>query len=292
MMKSAAALWESLRPGQWTKNLFLFAGLLFSRNLFQPDLLARALAGFGIFCLLSGAIYLWNDLADRPQDRRHPAKAGRPLASGRLKVSHAVAALLVLLAVSLIGAVSLGRAFFLTACLYFLLQVLYIFFLKRAVILDVFAVTGGFVLRVAAGTAAVAVEISSWLLICTIFLALFISLGKRRQELAAAGGKATERRQVLGEYTLPLLDQMISVATACTVLAYTLYTQSEETVVRFGTRGLIWTVLFVLYGVFRYLYLIHCEGIGEEPETVLLTDKPLMAAAAGWILTVFWMIYG
>lgn len=285
------ALWQGLRPHQWTKNFFLFAGLLFSRNLFDPVLLGRVMLAFGVFCLLSGAVYLVNDLADLAQDRRHPAKSRRPLASGRLSPAPACLAAGVLAALSLGAALWLGPGFFQVAAGYLLLQAGYQWALRHAVILDVFAIAAGFALRVVAGAVVIAVEASSWLILCTIFLSLFIALGKRRQELAARGGTGPSGRRVLEEYSLDLLDQMISVVAASTVIAYSLYTMSEETFTRFGTRNLVWTVPFVLYGILRYLYLIHRKGVGEEPEAVLLSDRPLLAAGLLWVLAAAFIIY-
>lgn len=285
-----AALWTSLRPTQWTKNLFVFAGVLFSENLLDPGLLLRVCLAFALFCLLSSAAYLLNDLADLPFDRRHPAKSKRPLASGVLPTSQAKIAWLVLCGAGLAGAYVLSFPFFRVALAYLFLQTAYTFSLKRVVILDVFAVAFGFVLRALAGTAVIGVAASRWFLICALFLSLFIALGKRRQELAS-GEAAARARPVLARYSPYLLDQMISVVTASTVIAYCLYTVSEETVARFGTGNLILTVPFVLYGVLRYLYLIHREGGGEEPERLLFADKPLLAAVLLWAAAAGAVIY-
>lgn len=285
-------LWESLRPRQWTKNLFLFAGILFSRNLTNPAALWKVIAAFGLFCLLSGAVYLMNDLIDREADRRHPVKSRRPIASGRLSIAWAQAVLIVLIPFCLGAATLLSRPFFLTVLGYLGLQVTYFFLLKEAVILDVFAIAGGFALRVLAGAAVIEVEVSSWFLICTIFLSLFLGLGKRRQELVTGVGSEHRSRPVLGEYSPSLLDQMISVVAASTVVTYALYTMSEETILRFGSRDLVLTVPFVVYGILRYLYLIHQKGIGEEPEAALLTDRPLLVASLLWVLVAAAVIYG
>jgi 4-hydroxybenzoate polyprenyltransferase len=291
-MKICYYVWQSLRPKQWSKNLLVFAGILFSQNIVNLPLLFKAIFAFFVFCLLSGAVYMLNDITDVKKDRLHPVKSQRPLAAGRLRVSHAVLILIFFIAFALGLSYYLSLSFFLVALAYFLLQLAYSFSLKRIVILDVFAVAGGFVLRVVAGTVAINVEISSWLLICTIFLALFLGLSKRRHELVVLGAGAKNHRAVLSRYSPYLLDQMISVVTASTLVAYCLYTMSEETIEKFGTRNLIFTIPFVLYGIFRYLYLVHQEGEGGSPENILITDKPLLVAIVLWILTIVIVLYG
>jgi 4-hydroxybenzoate polyprenyltransferase len=290
MGKNLFYLLESLRPKQWIKNLFIFAGILFSQNLLNLRLLTKTIEAFLIFCILSGAVYIVNDIVDREKDKLHPYKSKRPIASGKLKVSSALMAVSLFVPLALILAFFLNRNFFLVSIGYFLLQVGYSFVFKNIVILDVFAVALGFVLRVAAGTIVIEVSISSWLLVCTILLALFLGLSKRRHELVVLGD-AEGHRAVLREYSPYLLDQMISVVTASTVIAYTLYTMSGETIRKFGTKNLIFTVPFVLYGVFRYLYLIHQKGAGGSPEILIVTDKPLIIDILLWIITVFIIIY-
>ena len=282
---------ESLRPVQWTKNLFVFAGILFSQNIFNFPLLAKAIYAFFIFCLLSGSVYILNDLTDLKEDRRHPVKCNRPLASGRLKKSKAILALVILLSFSLGMAYSLDISFFLVVLAYLLLQVLYSFFLKSIVILDVFAVAGGFLLRVVAGAVVIDIEISSWLLICTIFLSLFLALGKRRHNLIVVGEGAQSYRKVRGGYDLSLLDQMIFIISALTPLSYILYTLSEETVAKFRTKNLIFTVPFVFYGIFRYLYLIYHKGAGGNPENILIRDIPLIVDILLWVGAVGIILY-
>jgi 4-hydroxybenzoate polyprenyltransferase len=282
---------ESARPRQWTKNCFVFAALLFSKNLFNVPLLFRAVFAFIIFCLLSGCVYLLNDIVDLTGDKIHPVKSRRPLASGRLGISEAMWVLVILTPLSLGASLYLNVSFFLVALTYVLAQLAYSFFLKHIVILDVFAVTLGFVLRVAAGALAIDVESSSWFLICATLLALFLALSKRRHELVTLELNAPSHRKVLSEYSPDLLDQMMSVVTASTVIAYSLYTMSEETITRVGTRNLIYTVPFVLYGIFRYLYLIHKKGEGGNPEMVLITDKPLMIDILLWVITVAIVLY-
>jgi 4-hydroxybenzoate polyprenyltransferase len=282
---------KSMRPNQCTKNLFVFAALLFSRNLFNLPLLLTTSLAFFIFCLLSGCVYIVNDLVDLESDKRHPLKSQRPLASGKLKFSEAVGALIILVPVSLGFSFHMGTPFFLTALGYLFLQLAYSFLLKHLIILDVLSVACGFVLRVAAGAVVIQVEISPWLLICTILLALFLAFSKRRHELVLLEEGAQDHRKILKEYSPYLLDQMISVVTASTVMAYALYTMSGETIRKFGTKNLIFTIPFVLYGIFRYLYLIHQKKAGGNPESIVLTDRPLIIAIILWIIAVALILY-
>jgi 4-hydroxybenzoate polyprenyltransferase len=286
-----AALLVSVRPRQWIKNLFVFAGLIFSHKLFTADA-PRALAAFAVFCALSGAVYLLNDVADRERDRAHPVKRARPVAAGALSVRGALVAALVLAVAALAGAGALGRPFLLTAVAYVALLGLYSTTLKHVVLVDVITVAAGFVLRAAGGATAIDVEISGALLICTFLIALFLALGKRRHEVLTLDAEATRHRPVLAEYTAPLLDQMIAVVTASTVTAYALYTMSTETVARFDTRLLPATLLFVLYGIFRFLYLLYRRQLGGNPSELFLNDRALLANAALWVLAVLVIIYG
>ena len=279
-------IWEllrALRPQQWIKNLFVFAPLIFSQNVLNRALVLRAGLAFLAFCLISSAVYLLNDLRDIEEDRQHPLKVQRPLASGRLKRSAAVAPLAIIAPAGFLVALLVNRSFVFIALGYFALQIAYTLWLKHVVILDVFVVAAGFLLRVVAGGFAIHVYLSSWLLICTTLLALFLAMGKRRHEIVLMEGRAASHRPILKEYNTYLLDQMISVVTASTLLAYCLYTISEETVAKFGTRNLIFTVPFVLYGIFRYLYLIHQKAEGGTPESLIIRDKPLLVAIALWI---------
>ncbi len=277
-------IFKSLRPQQWIKNFFIFAPLVFSRNLLQANAVLAATATFVVFCIVSSAHYIFNDLMDIEEDKLHPIKSRRPLASGRLKKSSAVAAMLVLAALGLGLAAAIGLPILIVSLVYLVLQVAYSIRLKHVVILDVFVVAAGFVIRVVAGGLAIKVMISSWLLICTMLLALFLAMSKRRHELVLLDSGAAQHRPILKEYNTYLLDQMISVVTASTLVAYCLYTISEETVAKFGTRRLIWTVPFVLYGIFRYLYLIHQKNEGGSPEHLILKDKPLLADIFCWII--------
>jgi len=286
-----ALLIRSLRPGQWTKNLVVFAGLIFGRELLHASSVWRAIAAFAVFCALSGAVYLVNDIMDREADRRHPLKARRPIASGALAPNVAGAAAGVLALGALAAAFALGVPFGLVALGYVLLQFAYSGPLKHVVILDVLAIAIGFVLRAAAGAVVVGVPISHWLLVVTILLALFLSLSKRRHELVLLAGGATEHRPILGEYSPYLLDQMISVVTASTLVAYIFYCISPETVQKFGTDMLGLTIPFPLYGIFRYLYLVHRREGGGSPSQMLLTDRPLLACVALWAAAVVVIVY-
>lgn len=282
---------KSLRPQQWIKNFFIFAPLIFSQNIFEPQLFLKTVIAFLVFCLLSGALYILNDLKDLEEDKNHPLKSKRPLAAGRLKKSHAVLFFVVLSAAALALTLVLNINFLAIALVYFLLQLSYSFWLKHVVILDVFIVAAGFFIRVIAGGYAIEVYMSPWLLICTLLLALFLAMSKRRHELILLEEEASEHRPILKEYSPYLLDQMIAVVTASTVITYCLYTISEETVTKFGTAKLIYTVPFVLYGIFRYLYLVHQRREGGSPEILVLKDKPLLMDIFLWILTAGLIIY-
>ncbi len=284
-------LFKSLRPQQWLKNLFIFAPLIFSENIFDRSLFLRTLLAFGIFCLLSGALYILNDLKDLEEDRRHPIKSKRPLARGELKKRQAIAGFVILSFISLLLAEVVNTEFLWICLIYFILQMAYSFSLKHVVILDVFIVAAGFFLRVIAGAVAIRVQISPWLLICTTLLALFLALSKRRHEIILLDKEAMNHRRILREYSPYLLDQMISVVTASTVIAYCLYTISGDTIEKFGTNKLILTVPFVLYGIFRYLYLIHQRAEGGTPETLILKDRPLLFDIFLWIVGAALIIY-
>ena len=280
-----------MRPRQWSKNLILFAALIFSQRLFQLTMLRDNSIAFIIFCFLSGSVYILNDLIDLEQDRNHPKKSKRPLASGKLKPSTAIISGIILVTLSLISALCLNTNFAWIALSYFILQIAYSTLLKHIVILDVLTVSAGFVLRAIAGGEVIEVPISSWLLICTILLALFLALGKRRHELILLEENAVNHRKILYEYSPGLLDQMISVATASTVIGYALYTMSAETIKKFHTDNLKYTIPFVLYGIFRYLYLIHQRQEGGSPEKILLNDKPLIINIILYLFTIWLFIY-
>jgi 4-hydroxybenzoate polyprenyltransferase len=287
----AINLLVSLRPHQWSKNLLVFAGLLFSRRLFDLAAFFETVAAFAIFCALSGVVYLTNDVLDRHTDRNHPLKSRRPIAAGLTPVALALGSAVVLALAALIGAVALGWRFALVAFAYVVLNTMYSAFLKHIVILDVLTIAVGFVLRAAAGAVAIDVVISHWLFVCTILLALFISLAKRRHEIVLLAEGATTHRPILGEYSPYLLDQMIGIAAGSSLIAYILYTISPENAEKFGTPWLDLTIPFPLYGIFRYLYLVHRRDGGGSPADMLLSDYPLLACVVSWALAVVIIIY-
>lgn len=326
-------LFFAMRPREWTKNLLLFAGLLFAGHLLDWTAIARAIVAAVAFCLASGGIYLVNDLVDIERDRLHPTKRYRPLASGRLRPSLAVAGAIGAFALALaLGGVlawlpsggiprvitlhlwppalglhagapagniwtgsdpyaGLGGSailFTFTIIAYIALQLAYSFRLKHIVLLDVFAIAAGFVLRAVAGAVAVAVPISAWLYLCTVLLSLFLALSKRRQEAQTLVDGGVAHRAILREYSLSLLDQLITIVTAATIMAYSLYTFQSESA---GDRRLMLTIPFVLYGVFRYLYLVQARRLGGNPAEVLLRDRHVQGAVLGWILVVGFVLY-
>lgn len=287
----ARNLWIELRPRQWVKNLLVLTPLLFSQNLTAVQPVVRSAAAFALFCLMSGAVYLLNDIVDCEQDRRHPLKRNRPLAARALQVEVAIGLMVVLWLCALLGGMAIGRTLGLILFGYWLINVFYSGWLKHQVILDVFAIASGCVLRVIGGAVAIQVPMSDWLLICTTLLALFLGFSKRRHELVLLGEDAAEHRQVLGEYNPRFLDMMIGIVTASMVMSYGLYTVSEETVQKFHTRGLLLTSPFVLYGIFRYLYLVYHKDQGGDPAQSLLTDRPMILNVCLWALTAVVVLY-
>ena len=286
-----ALLLASLRPEQWTKNLLVLAGLVFGGRLLEPSAVGLSLAAFAVFCALSGAVYLFNDVADRTADQRHPLKRERPIASGQLPVSAAVATGVLLGTAGVGVAVWLSTSFGLVAATYLGSLLLYSLALKHVVILDVLMIAGGFVLRAVGGAVVVNVPIGHWLLVCTTLLALFLALSKRRHELVLLADGATDHRRILEEYSPYLLDQMIGVVTSSTLIAYTVYATSPDTAARLGTGKLGLTIPFVLYGIFRYLYLVHQKRGGGSPAAMLLTDRPLLGCVALWGASVIALLY-
>ena len=286
-----APLAASLRPEQWTKNLLLFAGLIFGGRLLERDAVIAATAAFLVFCALSGAMYIVNDIRDQEADRRHPYKRSRPIASGVLSSRAAAASAATLLGAALLTAFTIGLELGVASVAYVTLLGLYSAALKHVVIIDVLTIAGGFVLRAVAGAVAVAVPIGPWLLTCTTLLALFLALSKRRHELVLLGDGAVHHRRSLEDYSPYLLDQMIAVVTASTVIAYAVFASSAETAERLGTARLGLTIPFVLYGIFRYLYLVHQKRGGGSPAEMLATDRPLLACVALWAATVVLLMY-
>jgi 4-hydroxybenzoate polyprenyltransferase len=284
-------LLSAMRPRQWAKNVFVLAPLVFARQLDDPRVLGRALLAFAAFSLLASAVYLFNDIRDREEDSHHPRKRQRPIASGRLPVPVAAVAAALLAAASLAIGMTLGGDFVAILVAYLVANLGYSLGLKRVVILDVMVLSVGFVLRVMAGGVAVSVEVSAWLILCTSFLALFLAFSKRRHELMLLADDASEQRQVLSHYSPAFLDQMINVVTAGTVVAYAVYAISPETVEKFDTRDLIFTMPFVLFGIFRYLYLIYQQPSERNPTEAILGDRPFLINILLWVASVVWVIY-
>jgi len=287
-----AGLILSLRPSQWTKNLFLFAGLIFGQRLLDRSAVITSIAAFAVFCALSGVVYLINDVADRKADRQHPLKRNRPIASGQVPVPLAIGTAATLAVLSLGVAFWLRFEFGIVAAAYVALLSIYSGPLKHIVILDVLTIAIGFALRAAAGAVVLHIAIGHWLLIVTVLGALFLALSKRRHELVLLADGATNHRRILQEYSPYLLDQMISVVTASTLVAYAIYTVSPDIIQKFGTDKLGLTLPFPLYGIFRYLYLVHQKEGGGSPSDMLLNDRPLLACVALWAVAVVLIIYG
>ncbi|HUO87264.1 MAG TPA: decaprenyl-phosphate phosphoribosyltransferase [Thermoanaerobaculia bacterium] len=283
---------RSLRPHQWAKNLFVLAPLVFAHGLASPLLVGRGLAAFAAFCAASSAVYLLNDLRDRERDLHHPLKRHRPIAAGTVPASLAVGAAVVLLTVAAVTAATLGAAFALVLAGYLTMNLFYTLGLKDVVILDVLLISIGFVLRVLGGGAAVGVEVSRWLLLCTIFLALFLAFSKRRHEIALLDARASDQRLVLEQYSPAFLDQMINVVTASAVVSYAMYAISPETTEKYDTQDLIWTIPLVLFGIFRYLFLVYQRPDRKNPTEALLTDLPFVVNLLMWGAAVVWIVYG
>lgn len=284
-------LFRSLRPAQWVKNVFVLAPIVFAEELVHLPLLGRAGIAFATFCAAASTIYLVNDLGDREEDRLHPLKCHRPIAAGEVSVSSARGTAFVLAVLAFAGAWTLGRNFSLILAVYLGVNLLYSHGLKKVVILDVMLVAAGYVFRVMAGGAAIEVEVSRWLLLCTIFLALFLILSKRRHELLLLADDAGDHRSVLQHYNPEFLDQMINVVTASAVVSFALYAMDEGTVERFGSDRLIYTLPLVLFGIFRYLFLIYQKHDRRNPTEALLTDVPFVVNIVLWGVAVLWIVY-
>lgn len=289
-MNTLVTLLKAMRPKQWTKNIFVLAALVFDAKLFVSEFLFKSLLAFVLFCAISSAVYLINDLSDIERDRQHPTKRNRPLASGQLAPGLALTVAVLLVAISMPIGYGLDPLFAAIAGIYLLTMVLYSFWLKNIVIIDVLTVAAGFVLRVAAGVVVVkTARFSPWLYLCMVLLALFIAISKRRHELVLLNESANEHRSIFNEYSLPLLDDMIRMVTACTAMAYSLYTFSAVGLP--PSHAMMLTIPFVLYGLFRYMYLVHIKGEGGEPEDLLLKDRPLSLAVVLWGLAVIIILY-
>ena len=283
----APAILKSMRPRQWTKNVLLLAGLYLSHNLLNASSVKRALAGFGLFCMLSGSIYLLNDIIDADRDRMHPRKCKRPIASGDLPVYVAFLSFLVAVSAGLYGSFRLSPAFGLCAVAYLLLMLPYSLWLKEIFLIDTLAIAMGFIVRAVSGvivlrTPANAVPLTSWFVICVMFLALLLAFAKRRSERIRLDQSAAAFRPVLAMYSIGLMDKVISISAAGAILSYTLYATSNPVVM----WSMLATLPMVLYGIFRYLHLVYSRGEGEAPEMVLTTDGPLLVCIGLWALTL------
>jgi 4-hydroxybenzoate polyprenyltransferase len=285
------ALMESLRPSQWVKNGFVFCALIFSRSLTDWHRVTLVTLAALVFCAISSATYLVNDVLDAPDDLEHPIKRLRPVASGRLSRKAALSAAAVLGCAALAGAWSLDHAFFPVVSTYAAVNLVYSAWLKRVMLVDVFAIAAGFVLRVIGGGIVIHVELSAWLMVCTTLLALFLALSKRRHELLLLGENASGHRSSLADYTPHFLDQLIGIVTASTVMSYALYTLSDDARTKFPNKRLELTVPFVLFGIFRYLYLVHRREGGGNPAQLLFTDTALLASVLLWAAAVIVIVY-
>jgi 4-hydroxybenzoate polyprenyltransferase len=281
----------SLRPHQWTKNLLLFAALIFGGKLQDIHLLSLSILAFFIYSFISGSIYTINDITDKDKDKQHPEKKNRPIASGKLPVKIAWPAAIILLALGLSLSFYLNKAFGYVILLYVALTISYSVKLKQIAIIEIIIVAIGFVLRAIAGAEIIEVTISDWLLVCTFFLALFLVIGKRRYELVILEESAEKHRKILEDYNPKMLDQMVAVVSSATIVSYALYTLDAETIARFQTGNLIYTIPFVTLGLFQYFYLIYKKKLGGSPEKLLIKDPIIAASAIGWILTVTLIIY-
>jgi len=280
-----------MRPQQWVKNGFVFAALIFSQSLTRWDRFRQVLLAALVFCLVSSAVYILNDILDAPEDRHHPTKKLRPIASGRLSPATAGMVGVILGGVGLVAAWRLDTRFFEVIVAYIAINVLYSTFLKHVVLLDVFIVAAGFLFRVIAGGLVIRVPISPWLIVCTTLLALFIALSKRRHELVLLGRRASDHRAILSDYSPYFLDQLIGIVTASTVVSYALYTLSPDVQSKFPGKRLEMTIPFVLFGIFRYLHLIHHGEHGGNPARSLFTDPVLLSVVLLWAASVVLIIY-
>lgn len=280
-----------MRPKQWSKNVLVFAGLLFAKDFIIAFKIIESLLAFVLFCFASSSAYLLNDVIDRKSDAQHPQKRRRPIASGKLPVSIALVFALLFAVGSLVAAFQLDQHFAFILAGYVLLTLAYTIYLKNIIILDVLIIASGFVFRAVAGAFAIQEEVSSWLIICTVFLALFFALGKRRAEIVSLGDSAGGVRKTLEHYDLRFLDHLIVISTAACLMAYALYTLDPGTVDKFGTRSLVLTLPFVIYGLFRYLFLIYRGNLGETPENAVLGDRPILICFILYLVTVVAILY-
>jgi len=273
-----------MRPKQWYKNIVIFIGLVFSLNFLNPADWLNVIAAFVIFCILSGSIYIINDIIDVEKDRNHPLKRLRPLASGKLKLSHGLSFAIIFIVLAFAGSYLINIPFFLITLTFFFLILIYSLFLKNFLIVDILVISSGFVLRAIAGCLAISVVVSPWLIICTFLIALFLALGKRRHELIIMGGDAKNHRQILGEYSSEMLEQMINITTSILVMSYSLYTFFSN------NMYMMLTIPFAFYGLFRYLYLVHSKNMGGEPE-MIFKDRGMVLCLIFWVIIVLLILY-
>jgi 4-hydroxybenzoate polyprenyltransferase len=284
------AIFKTMRPRQWTKNGFIMAALVFDRQLTHYNALLKCVAGFFVFCLIASAVYFINDILDIEADRQHPKKKFRPIAAGKLSIPAAIITTILLLAVAIPCAYLLSPVFAIIVVSYFVLNLAYSKWLKHIPLVDVLVIASDFVLRVAGRVALIQVErFSPWLYVCMTLLALYVGFGKRRAELTLLAGNAERHRKVLDGYSIPFLDQLLTIVSSCTIVTYSFYSFSAPNLPADHTMML--TIPFVLYGVFRYMYLIQIKHAGGEPEELVLTDHPLQAAIALWVLAVIAVFY-
>lgn len=289
-MKKSSELLRLMRPYQWVKNLFVFTGLLFGHAWHDPHLVTQAVIAFIAFCLASSAIYTFNDIIDLEQDKQHPKKCHRPLASGQVSISAAIL-LAALLGVSgLVLAYAASPAVFIILLGYALMNIAYSLWFKHVVILDVFIIATGFMLRILAGTLGVGIPPSQWLLLCGLMVTLFLGFTKRRAEIIALADDKTAHRKVLEHYSPVLLDKMIGITAAGLIMSYSLYTMNPDTIRIHGTPNLIYTVPFVMYGVFRYIYLLHHQSRGGDPSHDLVRDPHLFIVVGAWLVVTILLI--
>jgi len=289
MVSAAFAL---LRPKQWLKNAIVFAPLIFAKELFDIPNVLISLRAFCVYCLTASAVYILNDMADAEADRAHPEKKNRPLASGAITRPAALGLFAVCAAAAGLLCAGMNVRFIVVIAAYFLLNVAYSFRLKEVILVDVFVIAAGFMLRVLGGAYAIRVEVSSWIVLCSMFISLFLGFAKRRGELVnVAGAGSGAPRRVLLLYRVEFLDQMLTIAAAGAVISYALYTVAPRTLATFGTENLIYTTIFVIYGVFRYLYLIHAARQGENPTNALTSDVPILVTGVLWVGACVYLIY-
>ncbi len=290
-VKTVAALWETMRPKHWLKNVFILAPLFFSPTSANIQNMKAVALGFAVFSLFASAIYILNDMLDMRRDRIHPKKMHRPLASGELPMVNAVVASLVLVSLSIVLSVSFNRSLLVILIAYGAINIIYSLYLKHIVIIDVFCIAAGYVFRVLAGSILINVQPSPWILICTLLLAVFIALGKRRHELVLLNNESKKHRPVLDNYTPYLVDQLISVITPVTIISYILYTLDQRTIERLHTPHLYVSTIFVVIGIFRYLFIIHMRDLAGTPVEMVLKDKPFLLVSVIWVIFVAFMIY-